>query len=222
MRIIFYACLCFPLSLFSQTSAKVIGISDGDTITVLLDGNIQKKLRLAEVDCPENKQPFGKNARQFTSGQVFAKKITFTETSTDRYGRSIARVYYDNGKYLSAEIIRAGYGWWYQAYSKDRLLGKIQDSAKAQKLGLWQDKKAVSPWEYRKKRREEALKKRLQKQAAGQTEKKKKESISNPVKQIKSRQNNSFAETHFAPSRKINGISSFCRTSVYRDRIHST
>lgn len=164
MRKLFYAFLCFPLSLFSQTAAKVVGISDGDTITVLLAGNIQKKLRLAEVDCPENKQPFGKNAKQFTSDQVFAKQITFTETNTDRYGRSVAKVYYNNGKYLSEEIIKAGYGWWYYSYSKDPSLGTLQASAKAKKLGLWQDKKAVSPWDYRKKQRENAKKKRMQNQ----------------------------------------------------------
>ena len=81
-----------------------MGISDGDTITVLLEGNTQKKLRLAEVDCPESGQPFGKNAKQFTSGQVFGKQISFIETDTDRYGRTIAKVYYDNGKYVITSI----------------------------------------------------------------------------------------------------------------------
>lgn len=163
MRIFLYALVCFPLSFFSQTAARVVGISDGDTITVLLDGNIQQKLRLAEVDCPEKRQPFGKNAKQFTSDKVFGKQIIFTETNRDRYGRSVAKVYYDNGKYLSAEIIKAGYGWWYYAYSKNIDLGKMQDTAKIKKRGLWQDKKAVSPWDFRKEQRENAKIKRLQK-----------------------------------------------------------
>ncbi|KXH81111.1 thermonuclease family protein [Chryseobacterium kwangjuense] len=165
MRMFFYAWLCVPLSLFSQTKAKVVGISDGDTITVLLDGNVQKKLRLAEVDCPENLQPFGKNAKQFTSDQVFSRQIMFVETNKDRYGRSVAKVYYDNGKYLSAEIIKAGYGWWYYSYSKDADLGAMQNRAKAKKIGLWVDKKAVSPWDFRKEQRERVKRKRLQKQA---------------------------------------------------------
>lgn len=163
MKILFSVLLCFPLSFFSQTTAKVIGISDGDTITVLLDGNVQKKLRLAEVDCPEKRQPFGKNAKKFTSDQVFDRQVIFTETNKDRYGRSVAKVYYNNGKYLSEEIIKAGYGWWYYAYSKDTDLGKMQDTAKARKLGLWQDKKAVSPWDFRKEQRENAKKRRLKK-----------------------------------------------------------
>ncbi|MGK6341335.1 thermonuclease family protein [Chryseobacterium sp. DT-3] len=171
MRLLLSALLGFPLLLFSQTTAKVIGISDGDTITVLLDGNIQKKLRLAEVDCPENRQPFGKNAKKFTSDQVFAREIMFIETDKDRYGRLVAKVYYDHGKYLSAEIIRAGYGWWYYSYSKNADLGKMQELAKNKKLGLWQDKKAISPWDFRKVQRENAKKKRLQKQLEQQAQK---------------------------------------------------
>lgn len=146
-----------PLAIFSQTVAKVVGITDGDTITVLLDGNIQKKLRLAEVDCPESGQPFGKNAKQFTSEQVFGKQISFIETDTDRYGRTIAKVYYDGEKYLSADIIKAGLGWWYYHFSKDKSLGDLEQKAKQKKLGLWQDNNAVSPWEYRKMKRENKI-----------------------------------------------------------------
>ena len=138
---------------YSQTTGKVIAIKDGDTVVVLLEGNIQKTLRLAEVDCPESSQSFGKNAKQFTSSQIFGKTISFIETDTDRYGRTIAKIYYDE-KYLSEEIIKAGFGWWYFYFSKDKNLGKLQDEAKAQKLGLWSDPHAISPWEYRKLKRE--------------------------------------------------------------------
>lgn len=137
---------------FAQTLAKVISIKDGDTVVVLLENNIQKTLRLAEVDCPENGQPFGKNAKKFTSNQVFGKTITFVPTTTDRYGRTIAKIYY-NGRYLSEEIIKAGLGWWYYQYSDDQKLRKYEEKARAKKLGLWKDKNAMSPWEYRKMKR---------------------------------------------------------------------
>ncbi len=104
-----------------------------------------KKLRLAEVDCPENGQAFGKNAKKFTSAQVFGKTVNFVETTTDRYGRSVAKVYYDDGKYLSKELIKAGMGWWYFSYSKDTTLGKVQEKAQAKKIGLWQDVNAMAP-----------------------------------------------------------------------------
>lgn len=50
---------------------KVVGISDGDTITVLTDQKRQIKVRLYGVDCPETKQAYGTRARQFTSDKVF-------------------------------------------------------------------------------------------------------------------------------------------------------
>lgn len=146
----------FSAIALSQTKARVIKIADGDTITVLLDGNTQKKLRLAEVDCPESGQAFGKNAKDFTGQAVFGKEITFTETDTDRYGRTIAKVHYDNNKYLSEELIRAGLGWWYHYFSDNADLGKLENEAREKKLGLWNDSQSISPWEYRKQKRTSA------------------------------------------------------------------
>jgi len=137
----------------AQSQVKVIGVKDGDTVVVLDKGNVPKTLRLAEVDCPETRQPFGKNAKQFTSDMVFGKMITYTSTDTDRYGRTIAKVYLPNGKYLSEEIIKAGLGWWYFKYSDNKNLGKLEANARQNKLGLWQDPKSISPWEWRKQRR---------------------------------------------------------------------
>ncbi len=145
--------LCFSASLFSQAKGKVIKIKDGDTIVVLLSDNTEQTLRLAEVDCPESGQAFGKNAKQFTSGQVFGKTVTFYKIGKDRYGRGVAGVFYDGDKYLSREIVKAGFGWWYFKASKNTELQKLQDEAKGQKLGLWADKNPLSPWDFRKAKR---------------------------------------------------------------------
>ena len=147
----YFILIFFPVFLFSQTFGKVVAIKDGDTVVVLLGDNTQKTLRLAEVDCPESGQPFGKNAKEFTSSQIFGKEIMFEETDTDRYGRTIAKIYYTSDlKYLSAEIIKAGFGWWYFKYSADKQLGIFQNKASKAKLGLWSDKNAIAPWEWRK------------------------------------------------------------------------
>lgn len=149
MKYLYIFLLFFSNIVFAQISGKVIGIKDGDTVVILLEGNIQKTLRLAEVDCPENSQPFGKNSKQFTSDQIFGKQINFIETDTDRYGRTIAKIYYDN-KYLSAEIIKAGFGWWYYHYSNDKNLKMLEDEASKNKIGLWSDPNSIPPWEWRK------------------------------------------------------------------------
>lgn len=146
--------------IFSQVKGKIIAIKDGDTVVALLSDKTQETLRLADVDCPEKKQPFGKNAKEFTSSQVFGKKVTFYRVGKDRYRRTIAKIFYGKEKYLSSEIIKAGYGWWYYKVSKNTGLQKYQDEAKAQKLGLWADKNAMSPWDFReskKKKKKEVL-----------------------------------------------------------------
>ena len=103
---------------YAQTiTGKVIGVKDGDTVVVIDAANNQTTLRLAEVDCPEKAQAFGTKAKQFTSDQVYLKQVKYEVTDTDRYGRSIAKIYYDDNKYLSAEIIKNGFGWQYKQYS---------------------------------------------------------------------------------------------------------
>ena len=139
--------------IFCQTTftGSVIGIKDGDTVVVLDSLNHQTTLRLAEVDCPEKSQPFGTKAKQFTSDQIYRKEIKYIVTDIDRYGRSIAMIYYDNNKYLSAEIIKAGMGWHYKRYSTSKELANFENFARLHKLGLWIDPNPIEPWEWRKK-----------------------------------------------------------------------
>jgi micrococcal nuclease len=135
----------------SQTifTGKVIGIKDGDTIVVIDSLNSQTTLRLAEVDCPEKNQPFGTKAKQFTSDQVYLKTVKYVVTDIDRYGRSIAMIYYDDNKYLSAEIIKAGMGWHYKKYSKSFELAELETLAQNEQRGLWSENNPKSPSEWR-------------------------------------------------------------------------
>ncbi|WP_439479015.1 thermonuclease family protein [Chryseobacterium aquaticum] len=149
-KLIYLLTLLKSLFLFSQITAKIVAIKDGDTVVALLDNKAQETLRLADVDCPENRQPFGKNAKQFTSSQVFGKNVTFYRVGKDRYRRTVAKIFYDNEKYLSAEIIKAGFGWWYYKASKNFKLKDVEILAKKKKLGLWSDKNAIAPWDFRK------------------------------------------------------------------------
>lgn len=131
--------------------AKVVGIKDGDTVVVLDSLNNQTTLRLAEVDTPEKSQAFGTKAKQFTSDQIYLKTIKYIVTDTDRYGRSIAMIYYDeDNKYLSAEIIKAGMGWHYKRYSTSKELALYEVEAKETKKGLWVDANPIEPSEWRK------------------------------------------------------------------------
>ena len=138
---------------YGQTtlSGTVVGIKDGDTVVVLDSLNYQTTLRLAEVDCPEKDQPFGTKAKQFTSEQIYRKQIKYIVTDIDRYGRSIAKIYYDDNKYLSAEIIKNGFGWQYKKYSTSVSLAKLEKDARNNKRGLWIEPHPIYPSDWRRK-----------------------------------------------------------------------
>jgi micrococcal nuclease len=132
-------------------SGKVIGVADGDTITVLRDKQPQK-IRLYGIDCPEKRQPFGKRAKQFTSKLVFGKLVDIEPVAIDRYGRTVAFVRVENIT-VNEELIREGLGWVYVRYCKLPLCiewQRLELAARIQKRGLWGHSGEIPPWEYRK------------------------------------------------------------------------
>jgi micrococcal nuclease len=143
--------LFFVVSSVAAQTGKVVGVSDGDTITVLVN-KAQVKVRLYGIDCPEGGQDYGRRAKQFTSGMVFGKTVTLEIHDTDRYGRSVANVLID-GKSLNEELVKAGYAWVYPQYCKTPVCQKwykYESEARAQKIGLWSHPNPIPPWDYRR------------------------------------------------------------------------
>ncbi|MEL1246240.1 thermonuclease family protein [Flavobacterium sp. DGU11] len=142
-----------PLRYLTVFEGKVIGIKDGDTFEILYD-SIPEKVRLAEIDCPEKSQAFGKNARQYASDLCFGKTVTVTSTGKrDRYGRVVGTIVTQDGINVNEELVKAGFAWHYKQYSKSKTLDAIEQQARDKKLGLWADKNPEAPWEWRKERR---------------------------------------------------------------------
>src|SRR5437773_10718208 len=78
-------------ALAEDFTGRVVGISDGDTITVMHHGRAEK-IRFYGIDCPENGQPFSSRAEQFTSRLAFGKEVKVSAKGKDRYGRTVADV----------------------------------------------------------------------------------------------------------------------------------
>jgi len=138
-------------------SGKVVGVADGDTITVLRDKQPQK-IRLYGIDCPEKRQPFGKKAKQFTSELAFGKVVEVEPVATDRYGRTVAFVRVENIS-VNEELIKEGLGWVYMRYCKLPLCVEwqgLQLTAQDEKRGLWGDSDHIPPWDFRRQERKNA------------------------------------------------------------------
>lgn len=136
--------------------ATVIGISDGDTLTVLNEDKQQVKIRLAEIDAPENGQPFGTKSKQSLSDLCFGKQAKVTPRAKDQLGRTVARVSCD-GVDANSEQVSRGMAWVYRKYAKDHNLFIFEHEAKRQKRGLWADKFPTPPWKWRKSARYAAI-----------------------------------------------------------------
>jgi endonuclease YncB( thermonuclease family) len=80
-----------------------VGVSDGDTLTILNDRKQQIKVRLAEIDTPESAQPYGTRAKQELSRLVHGKTVIVKVRDIDRYGRIVGRVY-EGGIDVNAEM----------------------------------------------------------------------------------------------------------------------
>ena len=130
---------------------KVVGVHDGDTLTLLDDSNRQKKVRLAEIDAPESHQPYGSRAKQELSELAFGRSAAVQVQDIDRYGRTVGRITVD-GVDVNAEMVRRGAAWVYRKYVKDQSLFTIEQEAKDAKAGLWALPEAdqMPPWEWRK------------------------------------------------------------------------
>lgn len=141
----------------SEMQGKVVGVSDGDTVTVL-SSNETFKIRLAGIDAPEKKQAFGTRAKQKLSELVFGKMVTVKFKSKDRYGRVVGRIVADE-KDINLLMVQSGMAWVYRQYeralsSENRTLYEgAETEAKQKKLGLWQDSAPTPPWDFRRKKR---------------------------------------------------------------------
>jgi len=149
--LIFFLSFLFMQFLYADFSGKCVGVSDGDTISVMNEGKAVK-IRLEGVDCPESHQDYGAKAKEFTSIMVFGKEVTVKEKNKDQYGRILATVFIGE-KNLNLELVKAGLAWHYKAYSKDKELASAEEKAREVKDGLWSMINLIPPWEFRKRKK---------------------------------------------------------------------
>jgi len=162
-KVTFAAALLLALFAVASTAAtlegRIVGVADGDTVTLLDAGQRQHKIRLAGIDAPENGQPFGHRSKQALSRLVFGQDVVVEYKKKDRYGRIVGRVEAE-GRDVNLGLLREGAAWVYRQYlgelpeaDRQRYLDAEQQ-ARTGELGLWRDPDPAPPWASRKARRE--------------------------------------------------------------------
>ena len=149
-KLLFITLICFSSVTFAgeMLEGRVVGVHDGDTITLLIKGNRQIKVRLAQIDAPETTQAFGQRSQQSLSEMVFNKSITVEKETTDKYGRTVGTLFVE-GVDANKEQVKLGMAWVYRKYLHDQSLIPLEETARQSKVGLWADANPMAPWDYR-------------------------------------------------------------------------
>lgn len=132
-----------------RVAGKTVGITDGDTVTLLDADKVQHKIRLDGIDAPEAKQAFGNRAKQTLSEKIGEAEVRIVWTSKDRNGRIIGDVYLGE-RWINQEMIHDGFARHFKRYDNRQSLADAEKESREAKRGLWADKEPVPPWEWRK------------------------------------------------------------------------
>jgi endonuclease YncB( thermonuclease family) len=133
---------------------KVIGVSDGDTITILTNNKQNIKIRLVEIDAPEKNQPWGQKSKQALSDLIFSLNVTVDSIGNDRYGRTLGTVFLSEIN-INKYMVEHGNAWAYTQYVRDKNYFVLQKNAESNQFGLWSLSRdqIMPPWEWRKKKK---------------------------------------------------------------------
>jgi micrococcal nuclease len=127
------------------TSVTVTGVIDGDSIIV----NHNEKVRLGHIDAPEWNQPYGKEASERVKELALNKGVKIKRSGKDKYGRTLAEIYLEDGRILNQVLVEEGLAWHYRRYCCDRYYQQLEFEARAKRRGLWKDVAPTAPWNWR-------------------------------------------------------------------------
>ena len=139
-----------------QLTGRVVGIADGDTLTVLTAQRQQHRVRLTGIDAPEKRQAFGQVSKRHLSDLAYDKTVSVVFHKRDRYKRILGKVL-KNGVDVRLNQIQSGLVWHYKRCEREQLAddrvayGRAEEKARAERRGLWRDRNPVPPWAFRRR-----------------------------------------------------------------------
>lgn len=137
-----------PALSWADFAARVVAVHEGDHLTIHHDGR-NEAIYLKDIDCPELKQPYGKQAKHVTAAYIGNRDIVVRALTRDKQGRTSAEVLLPNGQNVGRELVKEGLAWWRRSGSSDSSLGDLEELARAERKGLWSEPDPVPPWKWK-------------------------------------------------------------------------
>lgn len=134
-------------------TGRAVTVFDGDSF-VLLSGEKQISIRLAEIDTPEVGQDWFENAHRALETKIVRRQVRVDVTDIDRYGRSVGTVWRGE-RNINREMIAEGHAWAYRQYLRDESLMEVEAAARDAAIGLWSLPDPTAPWRWRRQRQNE-------------------------------------------------------------------
>jgi endonuclease YncB( thermonuclease family) len=142
-------------------TARVKWVIDGDTV-IVGKGRQETKIRLDSIDCPEDEQDWGKNAKSGIVNLIGGRVVLIEEHGLDCYGRTLATLYVWHEKKnewlnVNERMVTLGHAWVMRAHYKhlpkhrQNKLNRLERWAKGKKIGLWGTPNPMPPWNWRNK-----------------------------------------------------------------------
>jgi endonuclease YncB( thermonuclease family) len=117
-------------------------------LTIHHDGR-NETIYLKDIDCPDLKQPYGKQAKLVTAAFIGHRDVVVRGLKRDKQGRVSAEVFLHDGRNVGHELLKEGLAWWRRSASSDAGLELVEELARASGKGLWADSDPVPPWKWK-------------------------------------------------------------------------
>jgi endonuclease YncB( thermonuclease family) len=137
-----------PALSWADFAARVVTVHEGDRLTIHHDGR-NETIYLKDIDCPDLKQPYGKQAKLVTAAFVGHRDVVVRGLKRDKQGRVSAEVFLHDGRNVGHELLKEGLAWWRRSASSDAGLEVVEELARASGKGLWADSDPVPPWKWK-------------------------------------------------------------------------
>lgn len=153
-------------------TGRVVGVAEGDILTLLGHDKRQHRIRLNGIDAPEKGQLGGHRSKESRSDLVYEQPGRVEWQQRDRNGRIVGKVWVaspdspcrgkaDCPTTLDAGLaqITLGRARWFRKYANEQSpedrgrYESAEQEARSRKVGLWRDGSAVPPWEWRDRQR---------------------------------------------------------------------